>query len=149
MAENPFASYQIEVPKKYSDGIKKFVKMGGGNISYEYQPFERQVDLWYAGFLYAVSNDLEPTAEKNTSNITPASILSTHSFRIDHIQMAFLGKHQDINLLAEHRKVFEYALQMANTGIPYILQLLNDIDEMPLMSMLDEVESELNKLSAN
>jgi len=125
MSDNPFASYNIEVPKKYADNIKKFCKTGGGKETYEFTPFMRQVDFWYFAFIYAVKEELEPVVEKETSNITFASILSTDNYRISHIQLAYLGAIGSIEKLANHRKVFDYALTMANAGFPHVLQILN------------------------
>lgn len=141
MANNPFAAFNVEIPKKYADEVKKFCKTGGGKVSYEFAPFNRQVDLWYFSFIYAVKNKLEPVVEKDTSNITPASILSTNTYRITHIQLAFLANSESIEELANHRKVFDYALSKANAGFPHILQILKDPDDRPIWAVLDEIES--------
>jgi len=143
MSENPFASYNIEIPKKYSEEIKQYCKTAGNKVSYEFAPFERQVDFWYFAFLYAVKKGLKPTSEPDTSNITPASIFGNDPYRISHIQMAFLGEHKDLAELSNHRKVLDYALQMANSGIPYVLQILKDPEERPLWSLFDEIESHI------
>lgn len=145
MSENPFATYNIEVPKKYSEEIKKFCKTAGGKVTYEFAPFDRQVDFWYFAFIYAIRKSLDPVVEKNTSNITPASIFASDPYRITHIQMAFLGKMGDLEQLANHRKVFDFATQMANAGIPYVLQILNDPDDddRPLWRLFDEIEDKL------
>ncbi len=139
MSDNPFAAYNIEIPKKYAEDIKKHCQTGGGRVTYEFAPFNRQVDLWYFAFIYAIKNGLEPVIEKDTSNITPAIILSGDSYRIDHIQLAYLAI-TSIKELANHRKVFDYALSMANAGFPYVLQLLKDPDDKPLWTILDEIE---------
>ncbi len=141
MSDNPFASYTIEVPKKYADDIKKFCKTAGGKETYEFTPFARQVDLWYFAFIFAVKKALDPVAEKETSNITAATILSTDNYRISHIQLAYLGATGSIEELASHRKAFDYALTMANAGFPHVLQILKDPDERPLWSVLDEIEA--------
>ncbi len=143
MSENPFASYNVELPRTYSEDIKSLCKTGGGKVTYEFAPFARQIDFWYFAFLHAVKNKLDPAQESDTVNITPASILSNDPYRITHIQIAFLGKFHDLSLLSDHRKVFDYALQMANAGIPYILQILKDTDDRPLWSLLDEIESNI------
>ncbi len=140
MSDNPFAAYDVEIPKKYAADIKKYCQTGGSKETYEFAPFNRQVDLWYFAFLYAVKNNLEPVTEKETSNITPATILSGDSYRIDHIQLAWLAATNSIKELANHRKAFDYALSMANAGFPHVLQLLRDPDDNPLWSILDEIE---------
>lgn len=113
-------------------------------MTYEYAPFKRQVDFWYYSFLFALHKNLEPVSESSTSNITAASILSSDPSRISHIQLAFLGNSGDLTALADHRKVFDYALAMANAGIPYLLQLLKVDDDKPLWSLLDDLDSKLN-----
>ena len=140
MSDNPFAAYNIEIPKKYAEDIKKYCKTGGGRVTYEFAPFNRQVDLWYFAFIYAVKKGLNPVIEKETSNITPAIILSGDPHRIDHIQLTYLAITNSIKELANHRKVFDYALSMANAGFPYVLQLLNNPDDRPLWAILDEIE---------
>ncbi len=143
MAENPFASYNVEIPKKYAEELKKYCQTAGGKITYEFAPFKRQVDFWYYSFLVAVQKGLEPVSESETSNITPASILSSDAYRISHIQLAFLGHAESLAALADHRGVFDYALGMANAGIPYVLQLLKDPDDKPLWSLLDDTEAKV------
>lgn len=143
MTENPFASYNVEIPKKYSEEIKKYCKTGGGNVTYEFAPFNRQIDFWYFSFIYAVNNNLPCVEEKDTSNITPASILSSDSYRITNIQLAYLAETEDLEKLANHRKVFDYAMCMANSGIPYVLQILNDDDDRPLWCLLDAIENKM------
>lgn len=140
MADNPFASYNIEVPKKYADDIKKYCQTAGGKVTYEYAPFYRQVDLWYASFLFAFKKKLTPIVERDSSNITPASILSSNAFRIAHIQLAFLSHSKSIEDLANHRRVFDYALGMANAGMPFLLQVLNDDEDKPLWGLLEYIE---------
>lgn len=143
MAENPFASYNVEIPKKYAEDVKKYCQTGAGKISYEFAPFKRQVDFWYFSFIVAVNRNLEPVVESDTSNITPASILSSDPERISHIQLAYLGGGNSLTDLANHRGVFDYALSMANAGIPYVLQLLKDPDDKPLWSLLDDTEAKI------
>lgn len=141
MEQNPFASFNVEIPKQYSEQVKSFCKTGSNHESYEYAPFDRQVDLWYFAFLYALYKKLPPNQEKETTNITPASILSTDPYRVGHIQLAYVGYHNSIDDLANPRKVFNFALEMANAGMPYVLSLLKNDEQRPIWSCLDEIES--------
>lgn len=145
MVENPFASYNVEIPKKYAEDVKSYCQTAGSKVSIEFAPFKRQVDFWYHSFTIAIKMGLEPIAENDTSNITPASILSSDPHRISHIQLAFLGMGKNLEELANHRKVFDFALGMSNAGIPYVLQLLKDPDDKPLWSLLDDTESRLSE----
>ena len=140
MSDNPFASYQIEVPRKYGDQIKSYCKTGGSGVTYEFAPFDRQVDFWYFSLLYAVKNGLSPEKETDTSNITYGTILADDSYRIPHILLMFLGNFGSIQELSNYRKVFNYANSMAHAGIPYVLQILSDEDDRPLWGLLEEIE---------
>ena len=146
MEQNPFASFNVEIPRKYSDQVKSYCKTGTNHDSYEYAPFDRQVDMWYFSFLYALRLDLEPTQERETSNVTAASILSTDSYRISHIQLAFLGYHKKIDDLSNHRKVFTFALEMANAGFPYLIDLLKNAEDRPIWNCLDDIEKLMSQL---
>lgn len=139
--ENPFASYTIEIPSKYSELSKKLSMTGSDRDALENAPFERQVDLWYFAFLYAVQQNFKPTQEKETTNITGAHILNNDSYRVAHIQLAYLGYYGNLEELADHRKVFNFALEMANSGYPHVLATLNDNDNQPLWNCLDKIES--------
>lgn len=146
MSDNPFASYNIEIPRKYAEELKRYCQTAGQGVSLEFAPFKRQVDFWYYSFLYAVTQELEAKPETDASNITPASILSGDSYRITHIQLAYLGYKKDVAALADHRRVFDYALSMANAGIPYVLQSIKAPGDKPLWELLESVEETL-KLS--
>lgn len=139
---NPFASYTIAVPKKYSDEIKKFCKQSETKVQGEFTPFNRQVDFWYFAFIYAVQMKLSPDYIPNSemSNITAASILD--NYHINHIQMVYLANYLDIEKLDDSRDIFNYTAALANSGMPHVLQILNDIEEgKPLFNILDYIEN--------
>ena len=88
-----------------------------------------------------MQQNLQPVSEKDTTNITGAHILNNDPYRVAHIQLAYLGYHKNAAELAEHRKVFNFALEMANAGYPYVLTILNDKDDLPLWNCLDKINS--------
>lgn len=147
MSNNPFAQYDIEMPRSYKEKISKFCSTGSVKRSKIRAPFHRQVDFWYAGFLMAVRKGLEPVQERDTYKVTPASILSTNPWRVPHIQAAYLVLTKNVSGLSEHRKVFDFAIVMANAGIPALIQLLEADDDDPMWAFLDESEAVLGKTS--
>lgn len=136
MHSNPFASYDIDISKKYQESIKRFCQTGT-RASYNIAPFERQVDFWYYSFLLAVREGLSPVYESDTYHPIQASILSSDPHRITHIQLAFFAVTRDIHALADHRKVFNFAIGMANAGIPRLIQILSDSSDEPLWNLLE------------
>ena len=141
MAENPFASYNVEVSKECHEQIKKFCQTGGSGVNHEFAPFPRMVDFWYFCFMVAVKENYEPKDLNSGSvNITPASILSSNPSRILHIQMVFLAHKGSIEEMLEHKKVFDFANKKANAAVNHVLTMLNDKDDNPLWMLLDYVE---------
>lgn len=141
---NPFASFNIEMPVRYREAILKYCRTGGNKASAEFAPFERQVDFWFAAFLLAVAKALAPVVEEDTYNATPATILTTDSERVGFLQLSVLGLTQDVRILGDPRKVFEYAQRMAHAGIPYLIDILEDPDDRPIWALLTEFESLAN-----
>ena len=140
MSDNPFSNFNIEMPKKYADQIKRFCVTGTSSTSGDLTPFERQVDFWYCAFVLAVKQELPPVEEQETYNVIAASILSTDSYRVTHIQAAYLSLTKDVAGLADNRKVFDFAIRLANAGIPQLIQVLDDIEQKPLWNILDKTE---------
>lgn len=138
---NPFESYQIAIPNKYSDKVKQFCKQSNPQTSAKYTPFNRQVDFWYFALLYAIKEDLAPEHITDMSNITAASILE--DYHINHIQMAYLSRNLDIEKLTNAREIFNYASDMANSGIPHVIQLLSDDEDTPLDNLFYYLEKNI------
>lgn len=138
MTNNPFASYNVEIPNKYRESALKFTH---GKSSKLIAPFERQVDFWFTAFLIAVNKKLAPKNETDTYNITPGSILSSDPKRIGLIQICVLGITGDFELLGKHKAVFDYASQLAYAGMPHLIQMLEDPDDRPLWALLSEFET--------
>lgn len=138
MSANPFASFEIRLPSKYQESIKKYCRTGSKE-SPELAPFERQVDLWFMALLIAVNKELEPVKEQETYNATAAHILDPK--RINFMQLVVLGITEKFEILADPRVVFNYCLELANAGMPDLIQVLNDPEDRPLWAILTELES--------
>jgi len=141
MSYNPFASFNVELPVKYRDSILRYSRSGGNKSSPEFAPFERQVDFWYVAVLFAVAKKLAPTKEADTYNATPATILTTDQYRVPHLQLAVLGLTNDLTLLSDSRRMFDYVNDLACSGIPYLLAILEDPDDRPLPALMTELEN--------
>ena len=138
MSANPFASFEIRLPSKYQESVKKYCRTGNRENP-ESAPFDRQVDFWFMAFLIAVNKELEPVKEQDTYNATAAHILDQK--RISFMQLVILGITEKFEILADHRAIFNYCSELANAGMPYLIQVLSDPDERPLWAILSEVES--------
>lgn len=140
MSDNPFSSYNVLLAKKHGDAIRAYCSQSNSRATREQAPFERQVDFWYCAFLIAIKKEYSLVDERETYNVTPASILSSDSYRITHMQAVYLSVTGDLDGLANHRKVFDFVNGYAIAGTPYLLQILDEMSQKPLWNILDEIE---------
>jgi hypothetical protein len=137
MSANPYASFEIRLPTKYQESIKKYCRTGSKE-SPELAPFERQVDFWFMSLLVAVNKQLQPVKELETYNATAAHILEPK--RVSFMQLVVLGLTEKFEILSDHRAVFNHCTELANAGMPYLIQVLSDPDDRPLWAILTEIE---------
>lgn len=142
--ENIFAQYPITMPSNYQESIKNYVSTGSKNQSRENSPFNRQIDFWYMALCLAFNKGLEPIKEKETYNFITGEILSRDSFRISQIQMIALSIKQDVNILNSPKEMLDICINLANSGIPLLLSILNNTDASPLQNIFDELEDLCN-----
>lgn len=145
MSENPFSSFNVEMPKKYDERVRQFCATSGRGRAGELAPFGRQIDFWFTAFIIAAKKRLDPIDESDTYNVTPASILSTDPYRITHIQSVFLSFTNDIDGLADDRKVFDFSIRLTNAGIPFLIQILDESDLKPIWNITDYLDAALKK----
>ncbi|MGE6569714.1 hypothetical protein ACQKE9_14350 [Shewanella vesiculosa] len=138
--ENHFANYQISIPTKFQDKIKKYCRTGGTSVDTFNAPFKRQVDFWFVALCIAFKEGLLKEKEKDTYNATTAAILSNDSYRIHMMYLIALADFKDENILTDPKAVFDICTEYANVGIPYLIELLDDQDQKPLWNIFDYLE---------
>ena len=141
MTENPFAGMDLKIPTKYSEEVKKYCAKSNTKAGPKMAPFDRQVDFWFTAFVLAAHKGLERTSAEDTTKIIEGSILSNEPHRITVIQLVHFSMNKSLEDLANHREVFNFAGEMANSGIPVLLQILKDDEDLPLFNLFDELES--------
>ncbi|WP_281222920.1 hypothetical protein [Photobacterium sanguinicancri] len=138
--ENIFAPYPITMPSNYQESIKNYVSTGTKNQSRENAPFNRQIDFWYMALCLAFNKGLTGTKEKNTYNAITGEILSRNPYRIAQIQMIALTITNDETVLSSPKEMLDICINLANSGIPLLLSILDDTDASPLQNIFDELE---------
>lgn len=140
MSNNPFASFEINIPTKYQDSVKKYCRTGNTDAKAIEAPFDRQIDFWFMAFLIAVNKGLEPVKDSKTYTAITGSIFDRDPKRVSYMQLTVLGLTENFEILKDHRAVFNYCVELANAGIPELIQILSDPDDQPLWSILGELE---------
>ncbi|MGL5370255.1 MAG: hypothetical protein ACRDBF_04395 [Plesiomonas shigelloides] len=138
--ENTFASFQIAIPNKYQDKIKKYCSTGGSNIDIFNAPFKRQVDFWFVALCISFKEGLLREKVKDTYNATTAAILSSDPYRIHLMYLIALSDTKSEDILTNPRAIFDICCEYANAGIPYLLELLDDPDQKPVWNIFDYLE---------
>ncbi|WP_137227199.1 hypothetical protein [Shewanella sp. MEBiC00475] len=139
--ENHFANYQIAIPAKFQEKIKKYCRTGGTSVDTFNAPFKRQVDFWFVALCIAFKEGLIKEKVKDTYNATTAAILSNDSYRIHLMYLIALAEIKDENILTDSKAVFDICSEYANAGIPYLIELLDDPDQKPLWNIYDYLEA--------
>lgn len=138
--ENIFAPYPVTMPSNYQESIKNYVSTGTKNQSRENAPFNRQIDFWYMALCLAFNKGLTGTKEKSTYNAITGEILSRNPYRIAQIQMIALTVTNDETVLSSPKEMWDICINLANSGIPLLLSILDDTDANPLQNIFDELE---------
>jgi hypothetical protein len=138
--ENTFANYQITIPAKYQDKVKKYCRTGGTGSDPFNAPFKRQVDLWFIALCIAFKEGLLREKVKDTYNATTAAILSNDQYRVHLMYLIALADTKDEAIVTDAKAVFDICCEYANAGIPFLLELLDDPDQKPIWNVFDYLE---------
>jgi hypothetical protein len=139
--DNIFAQYSILMPLGFQDKVKGFVSTGSIGGSRENTPFDRQVDFWFMAVCLAFRKKLPPVKASKTYNATTAEILSRDPHRVIQLQMIALSISGDEEVLLKPKEMFDICSNLANAGIPYLIAILSDTEELPLWNLYTELES--------
>lgn len=138
--ENRFANYQITIPTKYQDKVKKYCRTGGVSGDTFNAPFKRQVDLWFVALCISFKEGLIREKVKDTYNATTAAILSDDQYRVHLMYLIALADTKDEAIVTDSKAVFDICCEYANAGIPFLLELLDDPDQKPIWNAFDYLE---------
>ncbi|MDG1923410.1 MAG: hypothetical protein P8I90_10815 [Glaciecola sp.] len=138
--ENSFANYQITIPTKYQDKVKKYCRTGGVGGDTFNAPFKRQVDLWFFALCISFKEGLIREKLKDTYNATTAAILSNDQYRVHLMYLIALADTTDEAIVTDSKAVFDICCEYANAGIPFLLELLDDPDQKPIWNAFDYLE---------
>jgi hypothetical protein len=137
---NPFTQLELRLPDAYRDEVTKYSRTfadSGGSSRVEDSPFERYVDLWIASICVAVAEGREvevPTATR-TWRFEYGSRLQGQTAWIDLLQLLAIAHFGDPLVVSDARKVIDLANAFASSGLPMVLEMLNDGHDRPLWNL--------------
>ncbi len=138
---NPFSNLELRFPEKYRKEIDVFCQTqpsGGRRPSPDDSPFLRQVDFWFlAVCIGAVIG--RRTYEKKWHKFITGEILSRDPRRIELLELLAISITNNPYVIEKPTEVIEIANQLAATGIPKILEMLNDGNAKPIWNLTDNL----------
>ena len=140
---NPFAGLTVVYPIEQGDDYRRYSRTPGQQAIDE-SPFERMIDLWFAGLSLAVHDGLKPMnlTGIQTSNMTPGSIFDGRdSWRISVIMLVAVAMENSVDIVAIPSRIMAIANGLAAAGVPNVVAMLEDGDQPPIWNLTEALDS--------
>lgn len=130
MSDNIFAGQDIYLPLKYQAYFHQYslTRIDGANNDPEDSPFPRMIDMWFLAFCLAVKDGLDPTYEiaGEKYKAIEGVVLGSDGWRSNLIQIIVLTLTEEIELIISPREMLNIANAYAITGLPILINLLEE-----------------------
>ena len=141
---NPFAGIDLLAPVEQRDVYDRYCQTGGRAVV-DQSPFPRMVDFWFAGLAVAARKGLKPLelSKQDTFKFIEGSILDRDSWRVQALMLVAIAVEDDVNVVAEPRKMMTIANGLAAAGIPEVVELLKEGDQDPIWNISESLDEML------
>ena len=140
---NPFQNLELRIPEVYRDEIERFCQTqpgGWSRPSPEDSPFERQIDIWFlAVCLGARSAKRTPVARSQSHRFITGELLSRDPHRIELLELLAISFTKDPWIIERPSEIMNLANDLAATGLPQVLEMLNDGNAKPIWNLSDRL----------
>ena len=135
---NPFAGIDLIAPVEQRDVYDRY-SQSGGNAIIDNSPFPRMVDIWFAGFSLAARKFSTPIdlANQQTFKFHEGSIFDQDSWRVQFIMLVAIALEDEVEIVGKPRSMMKIANGLAATGIPEVVEMLQDGDQDPIWNLSD------------
>jgi len=143
---NPLQGKALNFPKEYKDKVETYcaTKPGGGESEGpEYNPFKRQVDLWFTSFCLGV-NSGNRTKSKNVYRFITGEVLAQNNHMIEIIEMVAIAETKEPLIVGDTQKLADISNEYAATGIAILFNALKYTkDQTPLWNLVEYFKDNL------
>lgn len=138
---NPFAGIDLLAPVDQRNTYDRSCQTGGRTIV-DQSPFARMVDLWFAGLSIAARRNLPATnlSEQQTFKFIDGSIFDRDSWRVQAVMLVAIAVEDNIEIVAEPRRMMTIANGLAAAGVPQIEEMLLDGDQEPIWNLSEALD---------
>ena len=125
---NNFAGQNIYIPNELREHFARLcqTRIEGISNRVEDSPFPRMVDLWFAGFCYAVKNQMpqETINQKNSYNAIEGNVFGNDTFRSDMMSLFCVSKTGQLEILSSPGEMLRLCNSYAIPGVRAIISEL-------------------------
>ena len=143
---NPFASVELLAPIEQRDVYDRYCQTGGNTVI-DQSPFSRMVDFWFTGLAIAGKKKLLPVelSKNETFKFIDGSIFDRDSLRVQIVMLVAIAYEDNVEVVAEPRRMMAIANGLAAAGIPYVVDMLNNGDQDPIWNLSEDLDNVLRK----
>ena len=142
---NPFVTDTFNYPREQRVYYERYTRSQNDNGPIDEVPFERYVDLWFAGLALAAKRGLTPIEDaKDIVRSTNGAIFNSDPWRIQMIMLIAIAFEGDVEVVRQPRRMLSIANRLAAAGVPLVVEMLTSGDGEPIWNLSDGFESELN-----
>lgn len=144
---NPFAGIDLIAPIEQRDVYDRYCKTGDKRSNIDQSPFPRMVDFWFAGLALGAREKLSPVdlSGKDTFKFMEGSIFDRDSWRVQTVMLIAISQEDNVEVVAEPRRMIVIANGLAAAGIPGIVNMLKDGDQDPIWNLSESLDAFLSK----
>ncbi|SFO57983.1 hypothetical protein SAMN03159463_02341 [Mesorhizobium sp. NFR06] len=148
MAENPFAGQDVTVSDNYRTHFETYVqRREGKGARPEHQPFDRNVDFWFAAICVAVRNGIKPSPPTGkTYKAAEGVALGSPEWRPTALTLLAIAENGDASIVDRPGEMMRIANAYAHVGFPELLEILESRGGDTALDHLSEaIEAMLTK----
>ena len=144
---NPFAGIDLIAPVEQRDVYDRYCKTGDKRSNIDQSPFPRMVDFWFAGLALGAREKLPSfdLSGKDTFKFIEGSIFDRDSWRVQTVMLIAISQEDNVEIVAEPRRMIAIANGLAAAGVPGIVDMLKDGDQPPIWNLSESLDVFLSK----
>lgn len=143
---NPFADIGLLAPVEQRDVYDRYCQTGGRTVV-DQSPFPRMVDFWFAGLSLAARKQLAPVslAKQETFKFIEGSIFDRDSWRVQAVMLVAIAVDGNVEIVGEPRRMMAIANGLAAAGVPEVVGMLLDGDQVAIWNLSENLDGILRK----
>lgn len=138
---NPFQNLELRIPEAYREEVDRFCQTqpgGGSRPSPDDSPFERQIDIWFLAVCLGARKGKRTEVIKPHRFIT-GELISRDPYRVELLELLAISFTKDPWIIEEPSKIIDLANELAATGLPEVIGMLNEGNAKPIWNLTDSL----------